>query len=301
MVPRRPPRVGQIGFVYVPPYRIQGVSVAGEQTMVQIPELDVAFDIGMCPRVALASPYVALSHAHMDHVGGLPYYFSQRVFQRMGTGTCVCPEPVAEALRAMMQSWVALEDQRTPHEIVPLRHGEQIQVKNNIFLRAVEVSHTVPALGYALIERRSKLRPEFADLPQERLREIKQSGQDITRTIEIPLVAYTGDTELCPNLFCESFTKAKVIIAECTFFEPDHKARSKIGKHIHVDDLQQLLEVWEAETVVLVHVSRRTNIGASRELLARQLGDAASRVVFLMDHGSNRARYEQQQAESEGE
>ena len=94
-------------------------------------------------------------------------------------------------------------------------------------------------------------------------------------------------------------TKAKVVIAECTFFEPDHKARSKIGKHIHVDDLQQLLEVWEAETVVLVHVSRRTNIGASRDLLARQLGDAASRVVFLMDHGTNRARYEQQQAASE--
>jgi ribonuclease Z len=73
MLPKTPPRTGQVGFLYVPPYRIQGISVAGEQTVVQIPELDVSFDIGMCPRIALSSPYVALSHGHMDHVGGLPW------------------------------------------------------------------------------------------------------------------------------------------------------------------------------------------------------------------------------------
>jgi hypothetical protein len=51
---------------------------------VQVPELDVCFDIGLCPRIALTSPYVAISHCHMDHVAGLPYYFSQRMFQKIG-------------------------------------------------------------------------------------------------------------------------------------------------------------------------------------------------------------------------
>src|SRR5262245_1685831 len=90
MLPKMPPRSGQVGFLYIPPYRVQGVSIAGEQTVVQVPELDVCFDIGLCPRIALSSPYVALSHGHMDHVGGLPYYFSQRMFQKMGMGRCVC-------------------------------------------------------------------------------------------------------------------------------------------------------------------------------------------------------------------
>ncbi len=40
MLPKTPPRTGQVGFLYAPPYRIQGISVAGEQTVVQIPELD---------------------------------------------------------------------------------------------------------------------------------------------------------------------------------------------------------------------------------------------------------------------
>ena len=45
MLPRRPPRSGQLGFLYIPPYRIQGISIAGEQTAAHIPELDIAFDV----------------------------------------------------------------------------------------------------------------------------------------------------------------------------------------------------------------------------------------------------------------
>ena len=189
MLPKMPPKAGQVGFLYVPPYRIQGISVAAEQTVIQVPELDVVFDMGTCPRIALSSPYVALSHGHMDHVGGLPYYFSQRMFQRMGVGTCVCPPSVAGPLEAMMASWVDLERQRTPHRIVPLAPGDEFEIKNNIYLRAIETSHTVPAQGYAAIEHRSKLREEFRELPQERLRAMKNEGIEITRTMEIPLVA----------------------------------------------------------------------------------------------------------------
>ncbi|MHC4218415.1 MAG: MBL fold metallo-hydrolase, partial [Planctomycetota bacterium] len=147
--------------MYVPPYRIQGISVAGEQTVVQIPELDVSFDIGMCPRIALSSAYVALSHGHMDHVGGLPYYFSQRMFQKMGIGKCVCHPDLAEPIDNMMRSWVDLEGQKTPFEIIPLAAGEQIEVKNNIYLRAIDVSHANGSLAFGIVERRSKLRDEY--------------------------------------------------------------------------------------------------------------------------------------------
>ncbi len=300
MLPKPPPREGQVGFLYVPPYRVQGVSVAGEETMVQIPELDVAFDIGMCPRVALPTPLVALSHAHMDHLGGLPYYFSQRTFQKIGTGKCACHHRVAKALGAMMQSWVELEQQKTPHEIIPMEPDQQIEIKHNLYLRAIEVSHTVPAMGYAVIERRSKLREEFVDLPQERLRELKSSGVQITRTLEIPLIAYTGDTEPGPFLFRDEFAKAQVVISECTFFEPGHRARARTGKHLHVEDLASLLKVWTAPTVVIVHVSRRTTLSFARERCESLCGaESSGRVHFLMDHRTNRLRYERQVAEAE--
>src|SRR5690606_12222613 len=118
----------------------------------------------------------ALSHAHMDHIAGLPYYFSQRHFQKMGTGTCVCHANIAQPIAAMMRSWVDLEQQQTPHNIIPLEDGEQIEIKNNMFLRALEMRHTVPAMGYAVVEKRSKLREEFIGLPQDKLRELKAGG-----------------------------------------------------------------------------------------------------------------------------
>ena len=64
MVPRPPPREGQLGFVYAPPIRIQGISVAGEQTVVHIPEFDLVFDIGLCPRAALTASVVALAPSY---------------------------------------------------------------------------------------------------------------------------------------------------------------------------------------------------------------------------------------------
>lgn len=300
MLPKPPPRVGQVGFLYLPPYRIQGVSVAGEQTVVQLPELDVTFDIGLCPRIALSSPYVAISHGHMDHVAGLPYYFSQRMFQRMGVGKCICHPELADAIDKMMQSWVELEKQNTKFEVIPLEPGAEFEIKRNIRIRAIEMSHTVTALGYAIIEYRSKLKEEFFGLPQEKLRELKQKGVEITRILEIPLIAYTGDTEFGPFLFRDEFAEAKIIISECTFFESDHYSRAKIGKHLHVGDIAKLLSVWKAEAIVLVHASRRTNLGLSREMLSKLVGEEqSSRVHFLMDHRANRLRYEKQLAEIE--
>ena len=32
MLPKEPPRVGQMGFLFVPPYRVQGISIAGEMS-----------------------------------------------------------------------------------------------------------------------------------------------------------------------------------------------------------------------------------------------------------------------------
>jgi ribonuclease Z len=299
MLPKTPPPAGDYGFIYAPPYRIEGVSIAGEQTCVHVPELGVAFDIGLCPRIALAAPYVAISHCHMDHIAGLPYYFSQRIFQGMDTGICICPAKMAGPIAEMMRGWVALEGQRTAHEIIPLEPDQQVEIKNNIFLRGVEVRHTVPALAYVVIEKRSKLKDEFRDVPQERLRELKQQGTEITNTLEIPLIAYTGDTELGPSLYRDEFVKAQVVICECTFFDDEHRSRAKIGRHLHVDDLKALLEVWQAHTVVLMHVSRRTNLVQAREHI-RQMTRSGSpdRVLFLMDHRTNRLRYEQQQRQA---
>ncbi len=299
MIPKPPPRDGSLGFLYLPPFRIQGYSVAGEATSINIPEMDVCFDMGMAPRSALAAKFCALSHGHMDHVGGLAYWCSQRNFQGMGPGTIVCDARIENDVRGMMDGFQSLERQRTPYELIPLEHEQEIQIKNNIMLRAFHTEHTAPSCGYVIIEKRTKLKEHLVGLPQEKLRDMKQSGEEIVNHLEVPLLAYTGDTLPGAHLLRDDVRNAQIIISECTFFEPDHKERAKVGMHMHVDDLVEWLKLTECEHMVVVHLSRRTHLGQARKQLVQQAGkELADKVHFLMDHRNNRIRYEAQAEEA---
>lgn len=300
MLPKPPPREGSLGFLYLPPYRVQGISVAGEATTIQIPELDLTFDMGSCPRAMLASKYAVISHGHMDHVGGLAYWCSQRRFQGMGTGTIVCDARIADDVHTMMTGFNKLERQKTPYELITLEPDTPLEIKNNVFLQGFHTEHTSPSMGYSVIERRTKLREEFVGLPQEKLRELKERGTEITRTLHIPLVAYLGDTSPGAHLIREDVLNAQVVICECTFFEPEHKERAKIGMHLHADDIAEWLRVLRCEHLVLIHVSRRTNLTYARQRIAELVDPAAAeRILFLMDHRNNRERYERQLEEAE--
>jgi len=292
MIPREPPRRPQLGFLYLEQMRVQGISIAGEESFVQVPELDLCFDIGRAPRASLSSNYVALTHGHMDHSAGLAYYFSQRHFQGMDIGTVICHPTLEQPIHNLMRAWVDIEGQRTPYKVIALEHEGETLIKPNIWLRAFNTVHTVPSLGFVAIERRSKLKPEFAGLPQEQLIEIKKT-QPITQMMDIPLVCYTGDTMWGEHFDRPDVLNAKILVTECTFLEPDHRSRAGVGKHLHLDDIVKLLKRSNAQAIVLTHLSRRTNMGISRKFIEDAVGpEQMKRLYILMDGRTNRARLE---------
>ncbi len=299
MIPKPPPREGSLGFLYLPPYRVFGTSIAGESTTIGIPELDICFDLGICPRAMLSMKHVAISHGHMDHIGGLAYYCSQRWFQGMGEGSIICDVRIAPAIEKMLAGYVDLERQNTPFKIIALKPGDEFMIKNNIFIRPVEVEHTVPTFGYAIIEKRSKLKEEFAGMPQEKLKELRDRGEAITRVLEVPLVAYLGDCAPGPWLVREEVRKAQIAICECTFTEEEHADRAKVGMHMHAEAIAEWLRVLESQNLVLTHLSRRTNLGFARERLTKLAGpQLMKKVEFLMDYKINKERYEKQLADN---
>ncbi len=300
MIPNPPARRPQLGFLYIHPYRIQGISIAGEETFVQVPELGVCFDIGRAPRAALSSDFVALSHGHMDHSAGLAYYYSQRHFQGVGTGTVICHPAVEKPIHNVMNAWIDLEAQKTPYNVLALEPDQEHEIKNNIMLRAFATKHTVPSLGYVAVEKRSKLKDEYVGLPQETLVELKQKGTDITQINEIPLVCFTGDTMWGEHFDRPDVLNAKILITECTFLEPGHRGRADIGKHLHLEHIAQIMEASTAEAVILTHLSRRTHIVEARKMIYDTIDKKHhDRLLVLMDGRNNRMRYEKQLAEAE--
>jgi ribonuclease Z len=261
-----------------------GYSVAGEETVVQVPELNVCFDIGRCPHFALTSDILCISHAHMDHLAGLPYYLSQRYFQGMKPGTVLVPRELERAVDNLLRCWRDVERQGTPFRLIGMSPGQTHEVRRDFIIRAFATHHGGPSLGYCLVSVREKLKPEYIGRPGPELVEMKKRGIEIQYRLEVPLVSYLGDTAIGDVFKNPDVINAEILITETTFFDADHKTKAKAGRHLHLDSLVDLLPTLNNQHLILMHVSRRTGIRRARHLLRKRIGeDRMKNIHFLMD------------------
>ncbi len=271
--------------------RVLGTSLAGEESFAIVPELNVAFDFGRAPRELIGIDHVFLTHGHMDHAAGVAYYFSQRMFVDLPPGNLYAPDGLIDPVRRLLKTWAEIDGQEPPAHLHVARPGEDIALRRDLIVRPFQVEHPsrrrggriIEALGYAAIEVRRKLKDEFCDCNGPQLVELKNKGVEITRRVEIPLVAYCGDTAVGEFLDLDCVRNAKILLLECTFIEADHVDRARAGCHMHIRDLRQVLPRLANERIVLTHLSRRTLLHDARDALRRELGDADRRVSFLMD------------------
>jgi ribonuclease Z len=265
-------------------YTIVGYSVAGEETCIQVPELNVCFDIGRCPYFALTSDIVCITHGHMDHLAGVGYYLSQRSFQGMKPGKVLVPREIHRGVDALLRAWRDVERQGTPYELIPMSAGETYEVRRDFLIRALQTHHGGPSLGYSLVSVREKLKPEYMGIDGAELARMKQQGTEIQYRLEVPIVTGLGDTTIGPVFDHPDVQNAETLLTEVTFFESDHKHRAKVGKHLHVDHFVEILPKLKNKHIVITHVSRRTGIGKAMRTLARRISPQdIARIHFLMD------------------
>ncbi len=276
----RPYRLSQISMG---DFTLAGYSVAGEESVILAPELDVCFDIGKCPREALTVNHVLLTHGHADHSAGLLYYFAQRDFQGIAGGVAVVPENLLDPLEELLHAWGRVEGHTPPYRLEGIAPGEDCEIRRNLYARAFSTRHVPGSVGFSIIDVRYKLKEEFLGLSQAEIVKIKEQGVEITHRREVSLVAYLGDTAKANYSDLSHVRDAKALLIECTFFDDDHDSRARAGRHIHIDDLGEVLEGMNNEKIILTHVTRRTNLSEARRRLRRKVPAAlAQRITFLM-------------------
>ena len=273
-----------LSHVEIDDLEIIGYSVAGEETVVAVPQLDVCFDMGKAPDQIISINNVLLTHGHMDHAAGIAYYLSHRNFCGQTPGTILAPENLLDPMRQIINGWSRLDGNTIPANLVGVKPGDEYQIKPNLFARVFPTKHSRGSVGYSVIEKRKKIKPEYAKLTGPQIVELKKQGIEIDYPLELPIVTYLGDTQYIDFSKLKYIAESKILIAECTFYEDEHSERAQAGRHIHITEFTKLLETLQNEHIVITHTTQRTPMRQIRSTLKEALSvKKYKKVVLLMD------------------
>lgn len=254
-----------------PHLTLEGRSRAGHETFFRIRELGVALDIGRCPDVVVSMDRVFVTHAHLDHAAGIPFYAAQRKLQQLGRGTIYVPAESAALVRELMDVQRRLSGSELPLDIVGMSDGEEVQCSRTLRARAHAAPHRVAARAYELLEVRHHLRDEFADRSGEEIGQLHRDGIRVDEPFTTPVLFYTGDTDRGLLETCDALFRAEVLLIECSFLGEGHQSRAAEYRHIHIDDIAEFAARFENEMIVLTHFSRRYSRDEIRSMVRRRL------------------------------
>jgi ribonuclease Z len=272
-----------LAHIKIDDLEVIGYSVAGEETVVAVPQLDVCFDIGKAPDQIISINHVLLSHGHMDHAAGFAYYLSQRNFCGLPAGTILAPWDLLAPMREIIDAWGRLDGNKVPNNLVGVQPGDEYQIKPNLWARVFPTKHGQSSVGYSIIEKRKKIKPEYGKLTGQQIVELKKQGIQIDYPLEVPIVTYIGDTQYVDFSQLKYVAESKILIAECTFYELDHTGRAEAGKHMHINEFAQLLEKLQNEHIIITHTTQRTSLREIRRILEQSLSPAKyERTMLLM-------------------
>ncbi|KAJ8771860.1 hypothetical protein K2173_027037 [Erythroxylum novogranatense] len=253
-------------------YPIEGLSIGGHETCIIFPSLNLAFDIGRCPQRAISQDFVFISHAHMDHIGGLPMYVATRGLYRMKPPTIIVPTSIKETVEQLFEVHRKLDGSELNNNLVGLDVGEEFYLRKDLKVRAFRTYHTIKSQGYVVYSIKLKLKQEYHGLPGNEIKNLKLSGVEITNTITAPEIAFTGDT-MSDFIVDESnidILRSRILVMESTFVDDlvavDH---ARDYGHTHLSEIIQYADKFENKAILLIHFSARYTVEEIQEAVSK--------------------------------
>lgn len=264
---------------------LEGASVAGVETWLRVPQWSIALDVGRAPERTVRCKYLALTHAHMDHAGGLAQYLAMRNLYGHTPTRVFAPAPVCAEFLAIIQAWERLHGSPFDFTLQPMEPGQEVELDGGRFLRALPVRHVVPALGYAIVTHPQRLRPEFQGLAEGELRDLREKGIALSQPHTRVLLAVSGDTRLEALDLAPELLQAEVLVLETTYLDATRSvADAHLGGHVHLDEVAARAgDLAHTRRLVPYHISQMyTPAEVERLLTARLPSDLRERTTPLL-------------------
>lgn len=254
-----------------PHFVLEGRSRAGHETWFRVRELGIALDIGRGPDAVVSMPHVFITHAHLDHAAGIPFYAGQRRLQGLDGGMVYVPAEATADVRELLRVQERLTGAEFAIDVRGIAVGEEVRIDKVHVVRGHAAPHRVAARGYEVIERRHHLREAFAGSDPGTIARLRREGVTVDEEYRRSLLFYTGDTDRGILENGDALYRAEVLIIECSFLLEGHQERAAKYRHIHVDDIAEFAERFANELIVLTHFSRRYSRDEIRDLVRRRL------------------------------
>ncbi|QQR79320.1 MAG: MBL fold metallo-hydrolase [Deltaproteobacteria bacterium] len=235
-------------------FQIMGKSIAGVETIFAIPQWNLTLDSGRAPLFAVHNDYLALTHWHLDHAGGLAHFLSLRCLNGLKPLHIIVPPEKKD----QTDDFLNILKKTAESELSYITHAstENISLQKEMSLIGIPNFHCTPSTGYLITQTKNKLKKEFERFSEAEIIQAKKSGTTITNTITTPLLAFSGDSK--GEFFTTEAIRAQYLLMECSFFEEEMNVQ-KIDDygHTHIQDWKKYADKIESEVVIMTHTSQR--------------------------------------------
>ncbi|KAG1327314.1 hypothetical protein COCNU_01G012480 [Cocos nucifera] len=209
-------------------YFIEGVSVGGHETCVVVPSLNAAFDIGRCPPRAVHQDFLFITHAHIDHIGGLPLYLATRGLYSLKPPTVFVPPCIKEEVEKLLEIHRTMSQTELELELVALDVGETYEIRNDVVVRPFRTHHVIASQvgfnksteGNPLSLKKTRLCHLFSEKKTEKtVCPFEGHSNQEVEALWCREVAYSGETmsDFIHEPQNADALRAKILITEVSF------------------------------------------------------------------------------------